>query len=456
MERITMFQNEGPLNGTNSPESPAGGILLASPSNRPYLRSPLAEPFSPSHSYFGSRRLGHGSTLLGSPARGGHASRMRQLFEEARAENTIASSKLLDGRHGVSLDSGCYSNRLFQNTRQHSRGFPSLFDPYGSTTPPRRPRDIIDLAPKPSNPSGDVSHGIDAHHSSASEAWSGDSEYLTTELPPRTRSPSTLAAEPRINDWLASVPASPISDVEYDQSLDEGSMTPLRRWPNNKSSQPTSFLLPKQSPYSVPHPSPVTPAEGYTDDKVCINVGQQQLHTSGSMAQMRGGIALSVQSTPVKKPKSTESLKSSTSSNLSKSFNSTRQWRLHHYREVERRAAIHPGENGDDFFTFSPVASMTTPTRRPHHRPVDDDDGVQLSPLSPNVCIGRGHHRCHSTRSGRILHTLACTGGLTNIGNRLPPTRADDGTFVEEPITPESPGGVPLDDAFCPAEELFR
>jgi hypothetical protein len=159
--------------------------------------SPPRTPWSSQRANIGIRRTCQNSVLLGSPARPGHATRMRQLFEDARLEDALSHHN-----HGVvlypqlpNICRPCPSASRMRTSR------PSLLPLSRQESP------ILSIQVSELNSTAPPKIGpllrASVRSPSLSESWSGDFDYLVTEpLPP---APSPPAFSRPIKDWLVSL-----------------------------------------------------------------------------------------------------------------------------------------------------------------------------------------------------------------------------------------------------------
>jgi len=146
-------QWDGNLDHSNEPRSPDGGVSIYPPNVPGTLPSPNPSltPQSSPRANIGIRRAPLNSLLSGSPARPGHATCMRQIFEDA---STHQRDKIVS--------------------------YPQL---------PIPPSTTVVLQP------------LRRSSTSSSESWSGDSEFL---VPAPTRAPSPPISQ-EIDEWLDSL-----------------------------------------------------------------------------------------------------------------------------------------------------------------------------------------------------------------------------------------------------------
>ena len=307
------------------------------------LSRPCAVPTSPSRlANIRVRRANNGSTLVQSPARAGHAARMRQIFEDVGRDHQSPQPE-----QGVSYPQLPNISRKASPPVEHGRDEPH-FTPMSS--PAQRPKSQSMLRASFRM----VSHATQAKSprisEQSSEAWSDDSGYFITGSRNRTAS-LTGPPRDRINDWLASTSLYEqeicgIEDVLDYQSI---SVSPPRSPPSRLTKSNVFDKDIMQSPHQI---STITIPDPFLES-------DSSLRTSSLFKAL-----------PPRQPRNRP------------------------YTPVQTRST-----------------SPTTVTIRPHQTqaksPILEDGGVQLSPLSPNVCIERGPSRYHSTRTSPVKERRA-------------------------------------------------
>jgi hypothetical protein len=273
------------------------------------------------------RRANNGSTLLQSPARAGHAARMRQIFEDAgrdhispQPEQTVLYPQLPNVSRKASPTREC--NREDEHCTSIS-------------SPIRRPESLCVstssfrmVQHKPQLNSPHISE-------QSSESWTDDSGYFIAGSRNRTFS-LTVPPRDRINDWLTNV-----SECEWKTPATE----------NKIESQPSNHPSPRSSPLRLTDNDPFSNSPELSQTPACDATVQDPF--------------LDFDSTP-----HTTSL----------------------FKALPSRRLPIPSHT-----------PTTTVTIRRHYSPTKEstleDGGIQLSPLSPNVCIERGPTRYHSART---------------------------------------------------------
>ncbi|KAF1942145.1 hypothetical protein EJ02DRAFT_465983 [Clathrospora elynae] len=342
------------------------------------------------------RRSHHacGSTLLQSPARAGHAARMRQIFEDAGRE---------------------------QRTPQDNKGvlYPQLPNISRRTSPPpeyrlpdkcrgshcspsRRPESLcmstnsFRAIPQPQVNSVQL-------FERESESWSDDSGYFIGDS--RIR-PSAVAVPPkeRIYDWLQNVSEPEVDDaedVEWDRS---GSRESLQR---SLSDLSTGFAFQSSD---LPLSSSTEYKRLQNEETTAQDPFIQPDHENSSLSLFSGRRA------PSTAP-------------------------LAHVIVTPRSSPVY-------------YKRHDTTLRSPSKHRALEDGGVQLSPLSPNVCVERGPARYHTGyKNPNMDHTLTPTkerpalfnvgrltenltvgaGNTTRLGSPLAPCKIGVGTRFQHP-----------------------
>lgn len=339
-----------PPNNAYAPPCPHNGSTNY-PNPRPTTPPPKpleSSPAPPSPSGLANiriRRPQHGSLLLRSPARAGHAARMRQIFEHASLEQQPPQPSqplLYPQLPNVSRKA---SPPLAQPSHvgNHSRCMSTASSPTG------RPH---------------VQPTIAGVSEQSSESWSDDSGYLV--LGSRTlKLARAFIPDNRISEWLAGV-STPDCD-DHDAHVQEHDahvgLEPCEDLSAESSDTASSRI--------VQRPLEPRPAKAMIQDVFC---GKDRTYTRSD----------SVPS----KPRS----------------------------PLKELIADYPSTNCPP--------RPTTPLHSYHHdasnQPLSSNDEIQLSPLSPNVCIERGPSRYHSSRSTQYVNRalparIPCTPSRENI-----------------------------------------
>ncbi|KAF2476356.1 uncharacterized protein BDR25DRAFT_375279 [Lindgomyces ingoldianus] len=344
------LSNPQPHQLVTSTESPDGGVSLHSSdiTGTPNIRTP---PSSKRIANVGIRRSQYTSVLLESPARPSHASRMRQIFEEASFGKVVSSAS--NGM--VAYPQLPNTSRAHSPTDRHPQ---SSYGP-GFLLPSNRPDSAEATPERLQRPTSSEN---------LSESWSGDSDYLITEHRYH-RSSRSISPQPRIDDWL--------STVSQEDGFSEEKCVVLRSQATNSVPSASSIL---PSHYNRTPPPSVLMSSAIPSNPVLAHPGR--LH--------RQVLDVCLSKTEVDQPPKLEASQ---------------------YHGILLPPETPPGT------TRSQLKQSCTP-----HESIDlDDGGIQLSPLSPNVCIARGPSRYHSSlRRGNAL------------GMPITPTRRE-GVLVELP-----------------------
>jgi hypothetical protein len=201
VKRSRPLQRDGNQGRQVVSTSPEGDVTLHPP-NVPKTPGSLRRvssprtPWSSQRANIGIRRARQNSVLLGSPARPSHSTRMRQVFEEASLEDTLSHRN-----YGVipypqlpNISRPCPPANRIPASRPSSPPFSRQESPIllnqvseSSSAAPSK----IELLRAP------------ARSPNLSESWSGDSDYLVTELHPPAPSPPAFSRP--IRDWLGSL-----------------------------------------------------------------------------------------------------------------------------------------------------------------------------------------------------------------------------------------------------------
>ncbi|EUC47856.1 hypothetical protein COCMIDRAFT_3165 [Bipolaris oryzae ATCC 44560] len=259
------------------------------------------------------RRSHHGSRLLQSPARAGHAARMRQLFEDASHEQQTLQPSHLPYPQLPNISAKA-SSPLARRGHVHSHS------QQATTSPIRRLESLCiatTLLPGPPP-------GFAKTSQQSSQSWSDDSGYLIpgSRNKPNPKSIRASVLDDRISRWLTGV------------------STPNVHEPYAKLPQPNTYPKPQ----------------------FCQRPSSNLSETASRSGQ--------------------EALEASLADT------------------VTIRDVFH-------IRTESTIRLATPPQLRPraaNNQVSFPDPDIQLSPLSPNVCIERGPSRYHSSRN---LHNTA-------------------------------------------------
>jgi hypothetical protein len=336
------------------------------------------------------RRCNNGSTLLQSPARDGHAARMRQIFEEAGRE-----------QHTPQVDKGVLYPQLPNISRKTSPP-PEYHTPQPS--PIRRPESLCmstsSFQIKPQQLQVPASEP-------SSESWSDDSAYFIAGSRRRTTSNAVCPKE-RITDWLVSVSASEWEEGFIDPK--DGDRCNSRESMQYTQPELDDYFTSKDAGYaSSPHSENrkyYPPLHPTTQDPFIQNENSTctSTSTSGGASLFKRNWSPSDYATtpPISIPNTTQST-------------------------VIIRPHPSPTKRRDTNTTASRPTPLhlTTPQRSPTKTLIlEEEGGIQLSPLSPNVCISRGparyHHSLH--RRSNADHTAAGTPPPTKEHRTLSPS----------------------------------
>ncbi|KAF2034358.1 hypothetical protein EK21DRAFT_85405 [Setomelanomma holmii] len=328
------------------------------------------------------RRSNYGSTLLQSPARPGYIERMRRMFEDAGRDHQVAQSPkigLYPQLPNISRKASALSVKQEVSTVQLVNNATSY-----------RPESLCLSTTLLSNTGLQGEALVSLPHPSerSSGSWSDDSGYIITVS--RDRSSNTIAStNEQIYSWLANIidPDDMISDRDHglDDTACLGETTPEDDDIfGDFDSTTRRVVIPTWGSQETLLPRGVTS----TDDHIVFDNEAWDL---------------------VKAPSSWE-----------------RKWQAQQ-GILRSRGDRTPRVFSNDCkrLTFdhivddhipSPSSGYNTPPQRLHHDQeagvsaradqILEEGGIQLSPLSPNVCIERGPSRYHSDRTRRALTTI--------------------------------------------------
>ncbi|KAF5850648.1 hypothetical protein GGP41_010302 [Bipolaris sorokiniana] len=258
------------------------------------------------------RRSHHGSRLLQSPARAGHAARMRQLFEDASHEQQTLQPAHLPYPQLPNISAKA-SSPLARCGHVHNHS-------QQATSPVRRLESLCiptTLLPSPRP-------GFAKTSQQSSESWSDDSGYLIpgSRSKPNPKSIRASVLDDHISKWLTGV------------------STPNGHEPYAKPPQPNTYSRPQ----------------------FC----QRSSSNFSETASRSGQEALEAPSA----------------------------------NTVTIRDVFHTRTES----TIHPTTPLHSRPRDANNQVLSPDPDLELSPLSPNVCIERGPSRYHSSRN---LHSAA-------------------------------------------------
>jgi hypothetical protein len=312
---------------SNAKPSPDGGIALQDASWAPASATRIANTRI--------RRSYHDSTLLQSPARPGHAARMRQIFEDASREHQTLQHNTDDTLYPQLPNISRKASPQEHSSRQYQH------QPLRNSTL-CRPESLC----MATNSLQIVPQQAQMHRSpvseDTSESWSDDLGYFVSGS---LNQSSTLAVTPqeRIAAWLTHV----------EDGADAGGNENGTRCDCGES----------------PHvgPSEVDDGDDLTSTK---SLSEQHMHISQTRTPIEHVPDPFLQdissSNPFLFPITGQSMPLPPRTNILPDTASTVMIRAHRPCTIQRV--------------------------------VPDQGGIQLSPLSPNVCIERGPARYHSTR----------------------------------------------------------
>jgi hypothetical protein len=274
-QRLRSIRSSRLLRINSAQPSPDGGILLGpsdathtcSTTDNIFTNHGLAQAFTTSSRVSDAdalpaspsrlantriRRCNNGSALLQSPARAGHAARMRQIFEDAGRE-----------QHTPQIDKGVLYPQLPNISRKASP------PPEHCPSPIRRPESLCMSNASYVRRPGSFCMSTSSFRAvpqvtrlpvseQSSEAWSDDSGYFIASSRHRTTTHAVCPRE-RIADWLEGVAACDGEGLQYAQddyftSSSSGTYKTPTQDPFTQSSSTTTPSL-----FSRSHPKPFSP-----------------------------------------------------------------------------------------------------------------------------------------------------------------------------------------------------
>jgi hypothetical protein len=347
---------ERPITPSNMSRSyPPSGECLDGPRTPAQMiapNSPQTPLRSRNSANIGCHRAQRSSVLLCSPARPGHSSKMKAIFEEARMAPTPSqnSSKVLYPQLPNISRSALPVTRVDQSESLRSNiagNYPGLI-----LQSPAAPSALPQNTPSCESPIASSGH--------SSGSWSDDLGYIN--LDSRSRQ-STESPQRLVLDWLTKVPTTAEYDEDQSRTLvqDEGLYSAYGMWD-------TPVLSLVEEHHSDSRRAPPQTRRLHRQQDLCVDpfLNGDSNNRGVSIAQ--------------------------------RDISDTCK-RLY-LDEVKQSTPLTPrGPNN----TSSPHAKQTKDTI---------DSTVQLSPLSPNVCVERGPSRYHTSRSSPtklpVTPTRAC------------------------------------------------
>jgi hypothetical protein len=404
-------KDDGPTNGKQSNTH----ILIAA---RSPSRQQRASPNKTAN--IRVRRSDYGTTLLQSPARAGYASRMRQLFEEA-------------GRNHEFQPTG---NELYPQLANVSRKAspPPIRSPLRGTVPRgtmggsteyRLESLCLSTALPIAVPSKveaqQITHDLSER---SSGSWSNDSGYLITQ--PLGRDCSfTVPPNERIYTWLLDVPDEQgdlaKDGIEVDASLEQpgGGINILQEiCETDEDGLLSASSNSETSPIQMPGLQSTL-----NDPFVCNNEGAHP------------------QAPTRRAPHRIEPFATDIEDHTRRNACEVRK-RL----DFDHSAAPHTPTLQQRSHA-SPLFPVHTPSTRSHATESQalEEGSIQLSPLSPNVCIERGPSRYHSPRRSRDANNLVTPSKVHLVTRFQSPQlkenvglRREGGACVASPLAPRS------------------
>ncbi|KAF2741421.1 hypothetical protein EJ04DRAFT_3612 [Polyplosphaeria fusca] len=348
-EPLTPFHQSrlsGPCNLQHVPHADSPRLSIApDPPGHDMQTSPLRTPSSTRIANVGIRRSHHASILLGSPARPGHTKRMNQIFADSSRENKTPQCAQNISYPPLPDISDHYEPATWIQEQNRSSEGKIINLQQGCLLPPGLAQSAAS-AKQPRNALPGSLMG------DSSGSWSGDSSYLTVDAGPRTHFPVALT-QPRVEDWLSSLSLS-TNTPHGDISLSDA----RHRDHSTDSSDGGDFTTCHEqlSPHLVDRPHFGSRSSG--SSSLASQIDLSFKHDDGLLAQSE---------------------------------------------------AHEDGTAAATKVCSSPETPLRTRLRQPssialHGEEEPDDGGIELSPLSPNVCVERGPSR-YRPDHGKIAET---------------------------------------------------
>ena len=345
----------------NIPASPRAGLLLHppqaldAPSYATNCRLPSLPPESPSRiANIGVRRSEYGSALLQSPARAGHAERMRQIFQQAGREHNAAQAG-----GGALYPQLPNVSRKTSPPPYHSTRPQQLAHCTSSGCPPNvwcLPPDVDVVLPWPDRSERNISRSAEQ----TSGSWSDDSGYFITASRGHAFN-LVVSPDERIYDWLRNLSSSEIKSMEE----------PIKDSTNDHH----RHHRPKQ--ISTEH------NETIGTDPLTYNRYENNLSSLSSQSKGQDQLFLSSSRNLVLKDMSV----------IHQPFN---------FSQVEEPLLEHdieqPAPSSMPCVSPLQIEECHIKFRGAFEDEALKDASSELSPLSPNVCIERGPSRYHARR----------------------------------------------------------
>ncbi|KAF1958961.1 hypothetical protein CC80DRAFT_591836 [Byssothecium circinans] len=346
----------------HSQQSPDGGVSLEGPV-RGVARSPPTTPsFSRNSANVGRRRSQHGSMLLRSPARPGYSSRMKQIFEDAGMENFTPLNDvapLYPQLPNISrLSSPKHREQRCEIVVPNIAG-----NRHGVILPsPEALSALPEIEQSCESP-------VMSEHSSGS--WTDDSGYINVESRNRrsAESPKRL-----VLDWLTTVSAT--DECQKESVGSGGSDTSLERTcVNSTASMQLSRDRRPHRAFRISRKSPP-------------NAKILRIHRTSPTDPF-----------VIRREVDTETTydhRSTASKDLSYSARAQR-----HISDTCKRLDFDQAGRSSNLKIASPKPEGSDGALTPTAKELQDVEagGIQLSPLSPNVCVERGPSRYLSRRN---------------------------------------------------------
>jgi hypothetical protein len=331
------------------------------------------------------RRSDYGTTLLQSPARAGYASRMRQMFTEAGGNHAsqVTGNELYPQLANVSRKA---SPPLIRSPTQIMVPRATIGGSTGHCVESLRLSAVLPTALLSRDEAQPAVHDLSEH---SSGSWSNDSGYLVTQLRSRDFS-FTVPPNERIHTWLLDVPneardLASEDNVEANVSLEQ-------------SAEGISLVLgtmyrDEDGLFSDPCELDTCQTQGpglqatRNDTFMCSSEARYPPAPSRQNRQRAGAVATD-----------SDELTRSNAFEVGRRFALDHNAHIHTPTMQQNPHTPHHSEHD------SSMQSHTTQSQ------ILEEGGIQLSPLSPNVCVERGPSRYHSPRKPRDTNRIATPG----------------------------------------------
>ncbi|KAF2856617.1 hypothetical protein T440DRAFT_4302 [Plenodomus tracheiphilus IPT5] len=384
------------LSTINDRHFPDGGVALSPTEttfgNSAHPRRNLASDTPCRRANVRTRRSQHGSVLTQSPARAGHASRMHQIFEDAGRGHTASA-----GARGV----------LYPQLPNISRRASPLKHKHTQDTP-----NVVggesDFQPESScRSTGSIFIGSQADPpptyrlpvtERTSGSWSDDSGYIVADI--SRKSGILVSPSQRIQDWLLT-----IDEAVGFEATAEG--TEERHIQHTDTTQPrvhaeVRYRLPADNIESLS--SSVALSYSWTEPTASL------LAVDKANDPFVSNDLVHVRSTPWVPRNSCRSIRIPPVPDRFKEYVSDSCERLKFDQTTSKTAAKIKSDAEKTVTprkTPAPIRPQYIRASGSENSDAQGDGGIELSPLSPNVCIERGPSRYHKSPKSPIIKQVS-------------------------------------------------